>query len=131
MDSNKSNWIKKIGIVGFLFFLIKGILWLVFGAAALKWLQNIFALFFIMGLSVELKIHAQYSPYHKKDKLVSTENKLFVSTIEYKVPKQNLFCNWEHKLDHKLQIPIAFRLGNLAYTRSLEYPFVYNHFTTE
>lgn len=28
MDSEKKSWIKRIGLIGFLFFLIKGLLWL-------------------------------------------------------------------------------------------------------
>lgn len=32
------KWIKRFGIFGFLFFLIKGILWLTVGAAAIRYL---------------------------------------------------------------------------------------------
>ncbi len=31
------KWIKRLGVAGFLFFLIKGILWLTVGAAILKY----------------------------------------------------------------------------------------------
>jgi hypothetical protein len=27
----RKNWLKKIGLVGFLFFLIKGLIWLIIG----------------------------------------------------------------------------------------------------
>ncbi len=32
------KWVKRLGVAGFLFFLIKGILWLTVGAAVLKYL---------------------------------------------------------------------------------------------
>lgn len=32
-----TTWLKRLGIAGFLFFLIKGILWLTVGAAVLKY----------------------------------------------------------------------------------------------
>jgi len=32
------RWLKRIGIAGFLFFLIKGILWLTVGAAVLRYM---------------------------------------------------------------------------------------------
>jgi len=43
-DSTKNDrkglvkWLKRIGIAGFLFFLIKGILWLTVGAAVLRYI---------------------------------------------------------------------------------------------
>jgi hypothetical protein len=33
VDAKKIGWLKKLGVAGFLFFLIKGILWLVLFAA--------------------------------------------------------------------------------------------------
>ncbi|MFZ1635626.1 MAG: alanyl-tRNA synthetase [Chitinophagales bacterium] len=35
-------WFKRIGWIGFLFFLIKGILWLVAGAAIIEWFNRVF-----------------------------------------------------------------------------------------
>lgn len=32
------KWLKRIGVAGFLFFLIKGILWLTVGAAVLRYI---------------------------------------------------------------------------------------------
>jgi hypothetical protein len=32
MSSDKMNWIKRVGFIGFLFFLVKGLVWL-----ALAW----------------------------------------------------------------------------------------------
>jgi hypothetical protein len=32
------KWLKRLGIAGFLFFLIKGILWLTVGAAVIRYL---------------------------------------------------------------------------------------------
>lgn len=34
--------LKRIGLIGFLFFLIKGILWLVAGAFIIEWLKDAF-----------------------------------------------------------------------------------------
>lgn len=31
------KWVKRFGVAGFMFFLIKGILWLTVGAAAIKY----------------------------------------------------------------------------------------------
>jgi hypothetical protein len=39
-DSKKKGimkWVKRFGVAGFLFFLIKGILWLTVGAAAIRY----------------------------------------------------------------------------------------------
>ncbi len=48
MDNKKLKWIKRLGIAGFLFFLVKGILWLVFGAAVWKWLKGFLLLFTVV-----------------------------------------------------------------------------------
>ena len=36
------KWIKRVGVIGFRFFLLKGILWLVAGAAIIEWLKGVF-----------------------------------------------------------------------------------------
>ncbi len=36
------SWLKRIGWAGFLFFLIKGIIWLVAGAAIIEWFHRTF-----------------------------------------------------------------------------------------
>jgi hypothetical protein len=36
MKKNKTGWIRKLGIAGFLFFLIKGLIWI--GIAVWAWL---------------------------------------------------------------------------------------------
>ncbi|MFT5820108.1 MAG: hypothetical protein ACI8ZM_001342 [Crocinitomix sp.] len=33
----KSEWLKRIGVVGFLFFLIKGLIWLAIFFGVFKW----------------------------------------------------------------------------------------------
>lgn len=35
-ESKMLKWVKRLGVAGFLFFLIKGILWLTVGAAVLR-----------------------------------------------------------------------------------------------
>jgi len=35
-------WLKRIGVVGFLFFLIKGLIWLAIFAGAGKWIKGLF-----------------------------------------------------------------------------------------
>ena len=35
-------WLKKIGIAGFMFFLIKGLVWLAIFAGAGKWIASLF-----------------------------------------------------------------------------------------
>jgi hypothetical protein len=40
VDNRTTLWLKRLGIGGFLFFLAKGILWLILGKAALNALCN-------------------------------------------------------------------------------------------
>ncbi|MFI5172298.1 MAG: alanyl-tRNA synthetase [Chitinophagales bacterium] len=43
MEKSKfRKWLKRLGWAGVLFFTIKGILWLVAGAAIYEWLRSIF-----------------------------------------------------------------------------------------
>lgn len=42
-NENKSRkWLKRLGWVGFLFFLVKGIIWLLAGAVIIEWMRNLF-----------------------------------------------------------------------------------------
>jgi hypothetical protein len=43
MEENKKSWLKRIGIAGFLFFLIKGLIWIAIFFGAGKWISNIFS----------------------------------------------------------------------------------------
>lgn len=36
-QADKATWIKRIGILGFLFFLIKGLLWILIPAGLILW----------------------------------------------------------------------------------------------
>jgi len=38
MNERMRLWFKRLGIAGFMFFLIKGLIWLFFGASLFKWL---------------------------------------------------------------------------------------------
>ncbi len=40
LKENQKGWIKKLGIAGFLFFLIKGLVWLFAGGAIINWMCN-------------------------------------------------------------------------------------------
>jgi hypothetical protein len=42
MPEKTKAWLKRIGWIGFLFFLVKGIVWLVAGAAIIEWLKDVF-----------------------------------------------------------------------------------------
>jgi hypothetical protein len=39
-ENKRKRWLKRIGVVGFLFFLGKGILWLILGGALFKYCTN-------------------------------------------------------------------------------------------
>jgi len=41
MEEKYKSIFKKLGIAGFMFFLIKGIMWLIFGTALIKWLKGL------------------------------------------------------------------------------------------
>ncbi|WP_262895833.1 hypothetical protein [Aureivirga marina] len=42
MQQKVKNWLKKIGLVGFLFFFIKGLIWLAIFFGLGKWLKDLF-----------------------------------------------------------------------------------------
>jgi DMSO reductase anchor subunit len=43
MDSDKNtqkSWLKRLGVAGFLFFLIKGLVWVAIFMGAAEWIKN-------------------------------------------------------------------------------------------
>ncbi len=122
MNEKYKNWLKKFGIAGFLFFLIKGILWLIFGTAIYNWLKTlaIMTIFFLLpniGIS---------------QKLISTDDKKRTRLSWTQVPELHLnyfkdkntkpfFCKLEDKIFTKYKTPLAIRLGSLDYSNQLEY----------
>jgi len=123
MNEKYKNLFKKLGLAGFLFFLIKGILWLVFGTALFKWLKGCV----ITGalLSFPLCIYSQQA---KLDSLFSVFKHLSIQKDKtlFNYKNQNceraFFCKLEdhYLLNHKL--PMSFRLGSAQYTNAMEYP---------
>lgn len=38
-EQNFTSWMKRVGVIGFLFFLAKGLVWLAIAGAAAYWLR--------------------------------------------------------------------------------------------
>ena len=114
MREDHKKWIKKIGIAGFLFFLIKGLLWLFLGVQFLS--------IFIIILSAST-LNAQFKSVEKMDNIFLHKfefiNKVhLVSDIIY---KPGFFCKLEDKIPNTAPLKLNFSLGSLDYTNYLEY----------
>ena len=123
MNEKYKNLFKKLGLAGFLFFLIKGILWLVFGIALIKWLKGRITTGAL--LSFPLCIYSQQA---KLDSLFSVfkHSSIQKDKTLFNYKNQNceraFFCKLE---DHYLlnnKLPMSFRLGSAQYTNAMEYP---------
>ena len=87
MNEKNKKWIKGIGLVGFLFFLLKGILWLILGSAFYTWLKELLVILFtvclpvfIIAQSFPISINKNYLPYSISFK----PNNLNLLITEYK-----------------------------------------------
>lgn len=128
MKTKHKDLLKKIGIAGFLFFLVKGIIWLLLGSAFYKWLKelviiNLFSLipFMLNAQSLNYSVDslkmitANYFQLHKP--ILSLNN-----TIE-----KPFFCKLEDQLNHNKKTYLKFRLGSMEYSNQLEYAkYLYN-----
>ncbi|MBK8449880.1 MAG: hypothetical protein IPO78_08230 [Saprospiraceae bacterium] len=129
MNEKYNNWLKRIGIAGFLFFLIKGILWLLFGTAIYKWFQNLF-LTSLLSL-IPLFVICQYNPTLNTYPNIAISISKIPAIPSLTINRQNtkpLFCRLEDQLNSKKKYPIKFRLGSLDYTNKLEYSSDLIHF---
>ncbi|HEX5624631.1 MAG TPA: hypothetical protein VFX48_01335 [Saprospiraceae bacterium] len=122
MNEKYKIWIKKFGIAGFLFFLIKGILWLIFGTALYKWFKSIFIL--SLASLLPLICLAQKSPI----KLTAHEPVHFLSNPKYQLSysikpemPHSVFCKMEDRIRQFAMPNFKFRLGSSSYTDHLEY----------
>jgi hypothetical protein len=122
MDEKHSNWLKKIGIAGFLFFLLKGIMWLIFGTAFYKWIKDLLIISSI-GLSPVI-IEAQTPTF-----FLNKPKAILPGLIQYNQPKlyieaseeKPFFCKLEDQLNEHKKTYLKFRLGSLDYSNQLEY----------
>jgi hypothetical protein len=122
MNEKYKNLLKKFGIAGFLFFLIKGILWLIFGTAIYKWLKSLI----VLGLSLVIP----YFSISQDVSIMEDQKRLLTQSVKYpqlnhifyldKITKP-FFCKLENKLLVNFKTPLAFRLGSLEYSNQLEY----------
>jgi hypothetical protein len=120
MNEKYKNWLKKLGVAGFLFFLIKGILWLIFGAAIYKWLKSLIII-----------SAASLMPFITFTQPVSFSTNQFIIHQTDTIPpnirldlsnnKKPFFCRLEDKLNIKGKSIFSFRLGSLEYSNMLEY----------
>ena len=122
MEEKYKNWLKKFGIAGFLFFLIKGILWLVFGTAIYKWLKTlmVFNVLFIVPFLAFTQVIIDENKTLNSNPISIHPPNLFNAFQSDKSTKP-FFCRLEDKLNGKLKTPIKFRLGSLDYSNQMEY----------
>lgn len=123
MNEKYKNLFKKLGLAGFLFFLIKGILWLIFGTALFKWLKGCI----VTGalLSLPLCICGQQSMHDSLYTAFMNSSNPIIKTRSLhtnQTCKRAFFCKLEDNYLQKNILPISFRLGSSNYTNSLEYP---------
>lgn len=125
MNEKYKNYFKKFGIAGFLFFLIKGILWLIFGSALYKWFKSLTILggLCLVPFISFSQIMSEKSKYKnlKFEILQSSLNIQSFRGLEINKKEIPMFCRLENKLnpDHKQWF--SFRLGSREYTDRLEY----------
>jgi hypothetical protein len=122
MNEKYKLWIKKFGIAGFLFFLIKGILWLIFGTALYKWFKSIFIL--SLASLLPLICLAQNAPpklsVQQPFQFLPTPHHQLSHSIKPEMP-HSIFCKMEDRL-RPMPLPnLKFRLGSSTYTDHLEY----------
>lgn len=122
MQEKHKNWLKKFGIAGFLFFLIKGILWLVFGTAIYKWLKTlmVFNVLFIFPFLAFSQVIFQEKKSFRLN-LISIHPPILFNAFQSDRNTKPFFCRLEDKLNGKLKTPIKFRLGSLEYSNQMEY----------
>lgn len=119
MENKYKQWIKRFGIAGFLFFLIKGILWLIFGTAMYKWLKTVLVCT-VLYFPFTLLSQGQYLSSYQLNKPDSLFNLRITFIQSIKTPKA-FFCKIENQINHNNKFNIKFRLGSVDYNNTLEY----------
>ncbi len=123
MNEKHKNWLKKIGVAGFLFFLIKGILWLVLGTAFYKWLKDLFIISTTILLPVfaEAQTTSEIKPVKKEFQTPQYPHYQKPSFQLYQPERKPFFCRLEDKMNVSKKSQFRFRLGSFDYTNKLEY----------
>lgn len=123
MEEKYKNLFKKLGVAGFLFFLIKGILWLIFGTALFKWLKGLMvsSTLFCLPLCIYCQTSKQDS---LKNYFINTSFIKTNTSFNFSKPfcERAFFCKLEDHYMQKNKLAFSFRLGSSNYTNSLEYP---------
>ena len=122
MNEKSKQWLKNIGIAGFLFFLFKGILWLIFGTAFYKWLNTLLVI--SAATIIPFYLQAQIIPntfFEIKQYNINTKpiKKPNLCLNEFQV--KPFFCKLEDQLNDNKKTVFKFRLGSMEYTNQLEY----------
>lgn len=122
MNENTKRWLKKIGVVGFLFFLLKGIVWLVFGAAIFNWLKSLFVGTILLIVPCILFAQAHPLTLHEISNFGTfywqrDQQKFWIKEL---YPKP-FFCRLEDQLNDNKKTTLKFRLGSLEYSNEMEY----------
>ena len=131
MEEKYKSIFKKLGIAGFMFFLINGILWLIFGTALIKWLKGLMVTSAI--LCFPLLVYCQTS---SQDSLknyffnTSIQNNNTAINFSSQHGKRAFFCKLEDHYLQKNKLSFSFRLGSSFYTNSLEYPSQWRFYST-
>lgn len=124
MNEKYKNWLKKFGIAGFLFFLIKGILWLIFGTAIYKWIKD---MLFISAASLIpcIVLGQNLNNTDPVDYLSKFNQCISIQSTPILLPEdiytKAFFCRLEDKWNQNKTTSIKFRLGSLEYSNALEY----------
>lgn len=124
MDEKYKNYIKKLGVAGFLFFLIKGILWLIFGSALYKWFKSLAILGSLSIIPVVSfsQIKSKYTVNKNlKFEILQASNIQSINGLEFGKRETPLFCRLENRLNPERKQWLSFRLGSRDYTDKLEY----------
>jgi hypothetical protein len=119
MNEKYKNWLKKFGIAGFLFFLIKGILWLLLGSAFYRWLKN----FFIISMSTIFPFALEAQIKDNTRTIIQINNSILNNyELNWKeINPKPFFCKLEDRLNPKKRSAFKLRLGTVEYADKLEY----------
>ncbi|HRG68640.1 MAG: hypothetical protein JNL65_06830 [Saprospiraceae bacterium] len=131
MEEKYKSIFKKLGIAGFMFFLIKGIMWLIFGTALIKWLKGLMVTSAI--LCFPLLVYCQTSSQDSlKNYFFNTSIQKNNTAINFssQYGKRAFFCKLEDHYLQKNKLSFSFRLGSSFYTNSLEYPSQWRLYST-
>jgi hypothetical protein len=122
MNEKTKQWLKTIGVAGFLFFLFKGILWLIFGTAIYNWLKS---LLIVTAASLcPVLINAQSVPNFLNKYKFNNQIQLLLKSPQLGIQESNpkpFFCKLEDQINENKKTYFKFRLGSVEYSNDLEY----------